>query len=166
MAKVKQLFDIGVPLDYQNEIERTALHRTSLHRSERTGVIQLFIELKANLNITDRLGDTALILAAYRNKERIVCLLVEAGADIRIRCKTEKNAADWAKMRGNDDISRYLTNRAPTIRFHHSFRDENGKLCLAKGRSLRAVERDLKENGVFVSHVLFRLMHFCVAKRR
>ena len=87
--------------------------------------------------------------------------LVEAGADTTILGENNKSAIEWAKSHGYDVISQYLSVEAPRIRFDESACNESGQLYRVKGRSLRAIARDLKENGVLVNHMLHRLKQFC-----
>ncbi len=124
----------------------------------------MLIKHKANLNISEKDGDTPLIVAASHNRLVAVRALVEASADISIRNADNKTAAERAKSRGYYTLARYLTTEAPQIRFHQSAQDNNGQLQRVRGRSMRAIERDLKESDTFVSHVLHRLTHFCKGK--
>ena len=126
----------------------------------------LLIEHRANVNIVDVLGNTPLIVATYNNKMGSIRALVEAGADTTILGENNKSAIEWAKAHGYDIISKYLSNEAPRIRFNESACNESGQLYRVKGRSLRAIARDLKENGVFVNHMLHRLKQFCIATHR
>ena len=124
----------------------------------------MLIKHKANLNISEKHGDTPLIVAASHNRLVAVRALVEASADISIRNADNKTAAERAKSRGYYTLARYLITEAPQIRFYQSAQDNNGQLQRVRGRSMRAIERDLKESDIFVSHVLHRLTHFCKGK--
>ena len=128
-----------------------------------TDTVRLLIEHNANINASTVHGDTPLIDAARNNNMASVCALVEAGADTTLRNKHKMTAAQRAAERGNHAIVEYLTR---TIRFHSSTRDRKGQLHRIKGRSTRAIERDLKGNCLFVNHVLHRLRHFCMGKHR
>ena len=67
----------------------------------------LLHENKCNINVTNNLGDTPLILAAEQNKMDTVRALVEAKADMRIRSKN-KTAAEWAEEKGHSAITKFL----------------------------------------------------------
>ena len=127
--------------------------------------MRLLIKSNAGINKINERGSSSLITAAYFGRMATVRLLVEAGADSMIRCNVNKNAAEWAKEMKNDAVVEYLIKDAPKIRFHSSAWDVCGQLHLVKGRSLRAIQRDLKERDAFVNHILFRLQHFCIGKR-
>ena len=129
-------------------------------------IVMLLVDHKANLNIKTKWKNTPLICATFHNRLAIVRALVEAGADTTMRDFKNRTAAEGAKIHGYDAIAEYLTNKAQQIRFHQSSRRENGQLNCVKGRSLRALERDLKETGFFVNHMLHRLEQFCTDKRR
>lgn len=132
----------------------------------KTNAVKLLIKHKANVDITTKCGDTPLILAAYANRMSTVRALVEAGADTTIRDGMSETAAHWAKVYRYDAVAEYLATEAPRIRFHQLAQDESGQLSRAKGRSSRAIWRDLKENSGFVNHTLQRLEHFCIGKHR
>ena len=72
----------------------------------------LLLKNKCNLNITDKDGDTPLILAALNNNMDTVRALVEGGCDITIRGDKNKTAAERAKEEGHHVIAEYLTNEA------------------------------------------------------
>ena len=91
--------------------------------------------------------------------------LVEAGANATIRGEKDNTAIEWAKEMKNDAIVEYLTKDAPKVRFGPYIWNTSGQPHRVKGRSLRAIERDLKEKGGFVKHILHRLKHLCIGKR-
>lgn len=146
----------AAPIDWQNQIGMTSLHYASV--AGNTDIATLFIESKANINIASNAGNTPLILAARYNRMDIVRALIDAGADITIRDRQNLTAVKRAKAKGNYAIVEYLDH---TIRFHSSAQDRNGRLCRIKGRSLRAIERDLKDIANFDDHMLHRLRRFC-----
>ena len=139
----------------------TSLHWASYHGH--TDIMTLLVEHKANLNITNKKGNTPLVFAAVNNQMAIVRRLVDARSDITIGGQENKTASEFAKQCGNLDIVEYLNH---TVRFHASSQGKNRELCCVKGRSLRAIERDLKDTGIFVSHILHRLNHFCIDKHK
>ena len=72
----------------------------------------LLIQSKAKVNITDKFGDTPLILAARSNRLETVRDLVKAGAYTRMRGKKYKIACMWAREYKHDSVADYLTNGA------------------------------------------------------
>ena len=128
--------------------------------------MELLLELKINVNIKDKYGNTPLLHAARANKMTSVHTLVEAGADITVCAGYHnKTAADEAKFFSHHAIAEYLLTEAPRIRFHSSYSEDNGQLNRVKGRSFRAIERDFKDNGTFDTHMIHRLKQFCMGKR-
>ena len=126
----------------------------------------LLLENKRNLNITDKHGNTPLILATQCNNMDAIRALVEAGCDVTIRGEHNMTAAEHANRgKGTGPIAEYLTNEAPRIRFHSSARDESGQLHRVKGRCKRAANRDLKEIAGFDDHMLHKLAQFCTGRR-
>ena len=119
-AEAKGLIAEGAPVDWQNWYGWSPLHRASFYGH--TDIVMLLLENKCNLNITDRRGNTPLILAAINNKMDTVRALVEAGCDITIRGEGNKTAADWAKQQGHHDLAEYLTNEAPRVQVHSTHR--------------------------------------------
>lgn len=162
MAKAKELLSRGAPINWQDAIGRTPLHKAVFGDTRR--FLRLLIEHKANLNIADKCGWTPLILASRTNRMAIVHTLVEAGADTRVRGNNNKTAAEHAKQSNCHHIAEYLDDGASKIRFHSSTQSASGQLNRVKGRSLRAIERDLKESCIFDDHMLLRLRHFCTCE--
>ena len=87
-----------------------------------TEIVMLLLENKCNMNVTDKNGNTPLILAAGYNRMDIVRALVEAGCDITIRGYQNKTAAERAKEEGYHTIAEYLTNEAPRVQVHSTHR--------------------------------------------
>ena len=157
--EAKRLIAEGAPVDWQDGDGWAPLHWATFYG--RTEIVMLLHENKCNLNVTTWGGDTPLIIAALNNQMDIVRALVEAGCDITIRGYKNRTAAEGAKKNGYAAIACYLNH---AIRFHSSARGESGQLRRAKGRSMRAIERGLKENGMFCDHLLRRLKQFCTSE--
>ena len=119
-AEAKSLIAGGAPVDWQNGHGQAPLHGASANGY--LDIMMLLLENKCNLNITDKYGDTPLILAAYINKMDIVRALVEAGCDMTIRGEENKTAAEWAKQMGHHAIAEYLTNNTPRVQVHSTHR--------------------------------------------
>lgn len=163
-SKAKIIIGEGAQVDWQDEDGETPLHRACYNGN--MDMMMLLIDHKADIDIIDDWGESPLYYAARRNRVSTVRALVEAGANINIRGHKNKTAAERAKEKGYHALSDYLTTEALHIRFHVTVCKESGELHRAKGRSLRAIERDLKETTKFDDHMLHRLSHFCSKKRR
>ena len=125
-------------------------------------VATLLLEHKANVNITDKFGDTCLIFAARYNHVATDRGILQVGADLAICGYEGKTAAEWAKEKGHCALAEDLD---ATLRFDPSARDEQGQLYRVKDRCLRTFARDLKENAGFDDHMLDNLARFCTGKR-
>lgn len=157
---IKRLVEDGAQIDFQRSFSNsTPLHLTARH--DCSDIAMLLIEKKCNINITDKLGRTPLMWAVGYKNMAVVRTLVEAGADITIRCEDDETAAEKAREEGHHAIAEYLDH---AIRFLPSAHDASGQLHPIKGRSQRAIERNLKEIANFDDHMLHRLKHFCVGK--
>jgi ankyrin repeat protein len=71
-------------------------------------ILQYFITKKANLNVVDENGETALTYACWSNRPKAVTLLVAAGADRNIRTKQGETALDIAQNFSCEEIVHYL----------------------------------------------------------
>lgn len=56
------------------------------------------------MNIQQRYGDTAFIIASYKRHKEIVRLLLQNGADMNARNKMDNNALWNASWRGHEEI--------------------------------------------------------------
>lgn len=158
---IKLLLDNKANINHINNDRMTPLLVASWNRKEDN--VKLLIERKANLDLATKTGHTPLMCAAYNGSMDAVLCLVESGADINMRDPKEgKTAAEHAYYgTGRSSIAEYLNTRAQQIRFSRFVRDRNNRLCRVKGRSLRAIERDLNESGAFDDHMLHRLKKLC-----
>jgi len=67
-------------------------------------VVQKLIDLKANVNASDRNGETALHWAAFRNSESCIPILVAAGASLKLKnCKGETVIDEVTKYNDNHE---------------------------------------------------------------
>jgi hypothetical protein len=73
-------------------------------------LVSKFIEKKADLNQTDKGGKTALIYAAFFNRNPLVKLLVDAGANKTIKDGDNRTALDYATTSKNTEAIIYLSN--------------------------------------------------------
>lgn len=73
-------------------------------------IVKLLLDHKAEVNITDAQGITALHYATMFNKEAIVKLLFDAGADAKLKDTNGKSALDHAETMKNEKIIKILKN--------------------------------------------------------
>src|SRR4029077_15435678 len=73
-------------------------------------IVQLLLHAKANSDIKNNYGNTALIKAASWRHEEIVQLLLDANAEIDIKNNDNKSALDIAHAKGFHDIAEIIKN--------------------------------------------------------
>lgn len=73
--------------------------------------LRLLLERGADVNQTNKGGQTPLILAVVSGQVRLLPLLLEAGADPLLRDGKGLNAVEWAERKGLLDIARQLRER-------------------------------------------------------
>ena len=78
VSTVKELLEEGVPVDFVDEFDWTALFYAAW--SNRTDVIQLLLQNGTNVNKRGRSGDTPLHWAAMWNSTEAITVLMEHGA--------------------------------------------------------------------------------------
>ncbi len=77
-------------------------------------MVDLLIEMKAELNVKDKLGRTPLHLAAKSGCFASVALLLDAGADSKIEDNERKLATDYAETYGymSKELAFYIDKRS------------------------------------------------------
>ena len=73
--------------------------------------LRLLLARGADVNETNKGGQTPLILAVVSNQVRLLPLLLEAGADPLIRDNTGLNAIEWAERKGLFEVASQLRDR-------------------------------------------------------
>ena len=73
--------------------------------------LRLLLARGADVNETNRGGQTPLILAVVSNQVELLPLLLEAGADPLLRDNTRLNAIEWAERKGLFEVASQLRNR-------------------------------------------------------
>lgn len=71
-------------------------------------LVDKIVEQKANLDLTDANGLTALMLAVQIKNVEMVERLIKAKASKEIKCKQNKTAFEYAVFSGNEDIINLL----------------------------------------------------------
>ncbi|CAJ2507809.1 Uu.00g089950.m01.CDS01 [Anthostomella pinea] len=77
--------------------------------------LQILLDAGANINLPDRDGDTALIVASRRGDEEAVTFLLDSGADIMHASKENENALHAALENENEDCMRVLVDRVTVL---------------------------------------------------
>lgn len=102
--------------DYQNftPLHMAVSHDETLLLATRTAIVQLLLTNNADINAQNINGNTALHMAAKNNLIEIVKLLLEKGADLRIRNTFKETPFDYA--RDNQAITTIIKNHITQAR--------------------------------------------------
>jgi hypothetical protein len=95
-AKVKEILQKGVNLNYQNGTGITVLMESS--KMGIAPLVELFLANGANVNLQDKTGMTALMQAASKGKDQVVKVLLDKGADVNLKSKTGATALTFATV--------------------------------------------------------------------
>lgn len=94
-ARVRELIAAGGnPNDVDGDTGRSALHFAA--RENRSEVVVILLDSKADINSTDRTGKTPLTLAAENSAVETTRLLIERGADLNKRDQIGGTPLTWA----------------------------------------------------------------------
>jgi hypothetical protein len=106
---IKMLLEAGADPDSRLPGQKSALMLLCARGSSDIKSIKILLEAGANVNLKDKYGHTALMLAAisHANLDIFVLLLV-AGADPMIKDERGRTALDMAKLEGNLKIVKFL----------------------------------------------------------
>ena len=102
---------MGATINWQDKNGNAPLHVAST-----STCVRLLIRSKANLNITNRRGDTSLVYAVQRNEMTAVRELVWSLCDLEIRDSGGKTAVEKAKEYTHwrhKRVAEYLAYKAP-----------------------------------------------------
>ena len=83
--------------------------------TDRMDLVRLLINSRADINIRDNLGNSALIFSIYHNKTDIARYLIEKNADINYRNKDGGSPFVIAARAGNFDVVKLLIKRGADI---------------------------------------------------
>ncbi|MBU8879576.1 ankyrin repeat domain-containing protein [Bacillus sp. FJAT-29790] len=107
MEVVKQLFTKVQDTEQMDVEENSPLIQAVLNG--RTEIVQFLLnQNKQNINDTNKIGQTALIIAADYGYKEIVEILLENGADPSIKSIDGKTASEYATRWGHEDIAALL----------------------------------------------------------
>ena len=129
--EVKCLLRKGVDIDFQDGDGNTALILAARYNFEKLSKFLSSYEdhihgKRADLNIQNKQGETALIYASFAGYYDVAKSLIYQGANVDIRDKGGTSALIWAAERGQKDIAIMLIERGCNL----DFQDSNGKTAL------------------------------------
>ena len=107
VSKVKEMLDVGVPVDSEDGVGMTALQWAAWKNS--TDVTELLLSRGADVN--KRSGDyhdTALHMAAFRNNTDVIEVLLKHGASTNIKNRRGFIPIDYARHENNKAAVRLL----------------------------------------------------------
>lgn len=82
--------------------------RTPLMYVRLPDVVQYLIRNGANLDVQDKMGETALMKNNYRDQQLVICQILEAGANIYLKDNLGKTALEHAYEKNNPTCIEYL----------------------------------------------------------
>ena len=98
ITRIQDFIADGKDINEQDYRGYTALMIASLHY-DRQIIAELLVEAGANLDLKNQYGETALMLASFRNDAKITRLLVDNGANKDIKNNEGKTALAIAEER-------------------------------------------------------------------
>jgi ankyrin repeat protein len=108
-ATVRMLLDAGADVA---QVSQTPMRNQALHAvlalSKDAAVTKLLIERGADVNAVQTAGYRPLHQAAVTDREELVRMLLDAGADKSARCDRGKTPADYARERGFAAVTELL----------------------------------------------------------
>lgn len=78
--------------------------------------VRALLRAGAEINVRDRHGQTALMLAAHRGYREMVEVLVEGGADLNVTAKFNLSALMLAIIAGHAEVARVLARAGADLR--------------------------------------------------
>ena len=148
-VNLEELIKLKFPLNVQDNdgynVLMSASITAALNNKMNIKIIKLLIDSSVDLNIKNKEGDTALILATINNHKEIVKLLIVAGADVNLKNNKGNNALLYASLNKNIDIAKLLIDAGTNINIENinkitaltlaqaNFNEEMIKLLKSKG---------------------------------
>jgi hypothetical protein len=121
------LLDRGALTDSQEK--RTG--ETTVHKAVRFGaendnrdILELLIGLEASINASDKNGKTPLMLAVLKHDLESIQILVEGGADIKLKDKRGKTAFDYANSTEFSEAKNFLVEPSQITTFQGNIQGE------------------------------------------
>ena len=107
VSEVKEMLDVGVPVDSEDEFGRTALQYAA-YRNE-TDVTELLLSRGADVNKrSDRYHSTALHHAVFSINTDVIKVLLKHGASTNIKDGRGRTPIDYARGQNNEAAVRLL----------------------------------------------------------
>ena len=107
VSKVKEMLDVGVPVDSEDGVGLTALQWAAW--KNRTDVMELLLSRGADVNKqSDCYHATALHLAAFCNNTDVIKVLLKIGASTNIKDRYGDTPIDLARLVNNKAAVRLL----------------------------------------------------------
>eukprot|EP01138_Halocafeteria_seosinensis_P002298 gb/GECG01002354.1/.p1 GENE.gb/GECG01002354.1/~~gb/GECG01002354.1/.p1 ORF type:complete len:879 (+),score=101.15 gb/GECG01002354.1/:1-2637(+) len=135
LETIRVLVSLGARANWTTNDGRTAL-MCAAERDQEDAVHRLVTRYDADVNITDELGETALIKACSLGRINMVDLLLSLGADTEVRSGFGQTALHVAASRGYVDIVRALLRRHANV----SARDDTGSTALILASECGSIE--------------------------
>lgn len=100
---VEELLNAGADINFFDELSKTALHYAVEGGHKR--LVHFLLENGADVNahLSDNIGDTPIIIAAYEGHYAVSKLLLKSGADPYITAWMGNDALDYAVRRKDPD---------------------------------------------------------------
>ena len=71
--------------------------------------VENLISKNRNVNVTNKFGQSAALMAAKQNNLDILKILVKAGADLSVSDRMEQSPLFWAKYHQNKEMIQYIS---------------------------------------------------------
>lgn len=107
VAVVEALLASGAAATHRSRKGDTPLHAAA--GSGRTEVLRVLLRQKPDVNAANEFGDTPLILASRQGSQESCDLLLQAGANARLRNRDRLSASEAAEARGFAQLARRLS---------------------------------------------------------
>lgn len=166
---VKMLLDYKANVDTANDRGETPLFVASGNALNRafnknmTKIVKMLLDSKAAVDKAQKDQVTPLIYAAMEGRFPVVKLLVEAGANITIQEKIideeRYTAAQYARVKGHNDIADYLNKEAPRVQRFLPSRNEG-----IEGGAIRALKRNLLSTGLLPVGPMVIIQEFAIGE--
>ncbi len=92
----------------------------------------------ADVNATNKEGETALMVASLEGRLEVAKLLVEKGANVNAKDSVGANALHYAAMGGSLDVIKYLVKMGVDTRAKTEYGDTAAAICEIKGNKAAA----------------------------